>query len=229
MDWQALSDSPWHHPGVAWLGSAVALALLLRSQPSWLRAGLIGIVVLSATDAFFTGALSPIPAASPWATPVSIAFVIAGDLRLWALVEKWRGPPQRTWAQALVTAVPLAFVVPCLQGVSTRLWPEVFLEQRRIFLVYEVMMVALLAVVLVVRRPLSVHRPTGLLTVLFLVQYALWASCDVIILMGHAWGVGLRLVPNTLYYGVFPVAAALLLRADLQPAGHEALAMRSTA
>lgn len=216
MNWQALYDSGWHHPGVAWLGVAVAVGLVLRARRSTLRTALLALAALTATDALFTGAWSPLPKDSWLVTPVSIAFVIAGDLRLLVLVERFSAG-HSSWRRALAVAVPLAFVVPLLQGVSTRVWPDVFAEQRRIFLVYEVLMVGLLGAVLVVRRPRTRHPATGRLVLLFLVQYVSWAACDVLLLAGHGWALGLRLVPNALYYGVFPVAAAWWLRGDLTP------------
>jgi hypothetical protein len=212
MNWQALYDSGWHHPGVAWLGVAASVVLLLRAPPSTLRSLLLGVSALTATDALFTGALSPLPKDSWLVTPVSIAFVIAGDLRLLVLVERFSAG-HSSWRRALLVAVPLGFVVPLLQGVSTRLWPDVFAEQRRIFLVYEVLMVVLLGALLAVRRPLTRHAPVGRLVLLFLVQYVLWAACDVLLLSGGAWALGLRMLPNALYYGVFPLAAAWWLSA----------------
>lgn len=213
MNWQALYDSGWHHPGVAWLGVAASVVLLLRAPPSTLRAALLGVSALTATDALFTGALSPLPKDSWLVTPVSIAFVIAGDLRLLVLVERFSAG-HSSWRRALLVAVPLGFVVPLMQGVSTRVWPDVFAEQRRIFLVYEVLMVVLLGALLAVRRPLARHAPVGRLVLLFLVQYVLWAACDVLLLSGSDWALGLRLVPNALYYGGFPLAAAWWLRDD---------------
>lgn len=213
MNWQALYDSGWLHPLVAWLGVAASVAVLLRAPPSTLRSVLLGVSALTATDALFTGALSPLPKDSWLVTPVSIAFVIAGDLRLLVLVERFSAG-HSSWRRALLVAVPLGFVVPLLQGVSTRLWPDVFAEQRRIFLVYEVLMVVLLGALLALRRPLVRHPPVGRLVVLFLVQYVLWAACDVLLLAGHAWALGLRLLPNALYYAAFPLAAAWWLRGD---------------
>lgn len=199
MNWAAFYDSAWHHPGLAWLGCS--LALVLASRTTRLRAALVTIIVVTATDAFFTGAFSPVPKDSAWVTPVSIAFVIAGDLRLFALLERERAG---AWPRALLVAVPLAFVVPVIQGATIRLWPAVFSEQRRIFLVYELLMVALLVVVLVARRPTKGARR---LTLLFLAQYVLWASCDVLLLEGVTAALALRIVPNALYYAVFPIAA----------------------
>ncbi|MBL8922183.1 MAG: hypothetical protein JNJ54_25260 [Myxococcaceae bacterium] len=213
MNWQNLYDSGWHHPGVAWLGVAASVAVLLRTPASSLRTVLLGLSALTAADALFTGALSPLPKDSWLVTPVSIFFVIAGDLRLLVLVERFSAG-HSSWRRALLVAVPLAFVVPLLQGVSTRVWPDAFAEQRRIFLVYEVLMVVLLGALLALRQPLARHPPAGRLLVLFLVQYVLWASCDVLLLSGSAWALGLRLLPNALYYGVFPLAAAWWLRTD---------------
>lgn len=205
MNWQHLYDSGWHHPGVAWVGVSLATLLLLKAKPGAHRTVMLVMTALTATDALFTGAASPLPKDSWLVTPVSIFFVIAGDLRLWLLVERARSS---SWLRAAAVAVPLAFVVPVLQGVATRVWPETFVEPRRIYLVYEVLMLVLLVVVLAWRQPVGATRR---LVTLFLVQYGLWATCDVLLLSGLEWPLGLRLVPNALYYAVFPVAAAAWL------------------
>jgi hypothetical protein len=33
--------------------------------------------------------------------------------------------------------------------------------------------------------------------------YVVWTTADALVLRGHEWGWGLRVVPNVLYYGAF--------------------------
>lgn len=211
--WQALYDSRWHHPGVAWLVGAAFIAwLAMRAPRGSLRVVLLALAAETVLDAWLTGGLSPLASDGPWAQPISIAFVIAGDLRLFLLLERFR-TPQATWRSALLRAVPLAFVVPVLQAIAIRTWPSAFDVPRKIYLVYEVLFCGLAALLLASRR--AVRQASGAagwyatrLTVLFLAQYGLWVVSDVLILHGESWALGLRLIPNTIYYAAFLVAAA---------------------
>lgn len=215
--WKAISDSAWHHPGLAFGLSALALVVVLRRVPPGpLRRALLFFVALTALDAFFTGALSPLPA--HLAQNVSIAFVILGDLRLFALLERFR---QRShWTPAFMRGAALSFVVPVSQAIAITSSPGTFSDLRRIYLVYELLFVALAVGLLALRYP-SKHEEspelgwyaTSLLA-FFLVQYALWVLCDVLILSGAEFGYGLRLVPNALYYGLFVIFAALRAPAE---------------
>lgn len=213
VNWQLLYDGPFHHPGLAW---AFALSLLSRLQWRFPRSGLRLVLVLlvleTALDAFVTGALSPLPKSSPLAQPLSIAFVILGDFRFFLLLERFRGGA--SWRTAALRAVPLAFVVPVAQALAITAAPALFPEQRHIFLVYEALFAALAATLLVLRYPSRAATSPALgwyatgLTAFFLVQYALWVLSDVLLLQGHAWALGLRLVPNAMYYGLFLFFAA---------------------
>jgi hypothetical protein len=213
--WQLLYDGPLHHPGIAWLFGLVTLGwLALRTPASSLRLVLALIAAETMLDALCTGALSPLPKTGPVAQVVPIAFVILGDLRLFVLVERFRRP-KVTWSTALARALPWAFVVPVLQAVAIRAAPAAFGVERRIYLVYELLFFLLALCLLAVRYPSQKASPplgryTTRLVALFLVQYALWAACDLLILSGAEWALGLRMLPNALYYGLFPLAAALL-------------------
>jgi hypothetical protein len=215
IDWQALYDGPLHHPGIAWLfGLGTLTFLALRRPASSLRFVLTIMAAETMLDALCTGAFSPLPKSGPLAQAVPIAFVVLGDLRLFVLVERFRRPGV-TWTTALARALPWAFVVPVLQGAAIRAFPAAFGVERRIYLVYELLF-CLLAAGLLAARYASRHASaplgrytTGLVT-LFLAQYALWASCDLLILSGIPWAVGLRMLPNAIYYGLFVAASAYL-------------------
>lgn len=209
MTFESVYASAWHHPGLAWVLCAVALPVVWRVRDVMLRRVLLGFVFTTALDAWLTGGLSPLTEGSLLARNVSIAFVIWGDVRMWVLLEKFRG--DATWSKAWLRAVPLAFVVPVVQAIAIRAWPDAFIEPRRIYLVYEAAFVLLASGLLVLRYPRA-WAATSLLG-FFLVQYALWVVSDVLILSGQSWAFGPRLVPNALYYGLFLLFAARRLDA----------------
>lgn len=208
LDAQAIYDSAWQHPGLAWLG-ALALALVVgRRRPTgWLRAYALFFGFTTALDAWCTGAFSPIPASLQ--SGVAIGFVIVGDLRLFVVVEHAFGPARAWWARA----VAWAFLVPVLQAVAIRAWPETFAEPRRIYLVYELLFLALGLLLRFGWLPRRARTPgegspearewaLGAVG-WFVLQYGLWATADVLILMGAEWALLLRIVPNALYYAGF--------------------------
>lgn len=210
FDARALYDSAWQHPGLAWLGALALLVVLGRRRPTgWVRAYALVFGFTTALDALCTGAFTPVPPALQ--SGVAIAFVIIGDLRLFALVEHAFGPTRAWWARALAWA----FVVPVLQAVAIRAWPAAFTEPRWIYLIYELLFLALglaLRLVWLPRRGRAApegsraERAWALGAVTwFVVQYALWATADVLILLGAEWALLLRIVPNALYYAGFPV------------------------
>lgn len=214
VDWRGVSESTWHHPGLAFALCAIAALVILRSLPAGpLRQALLLFTALTALDAYFTGALSPLAADSQAAQNVSIAFVILGDLRLFVLLERFRG--NRRWLAAVAVAIPLSFVVPVAQAIAIKAAPDALSELRRIYLVYELFFVLLASLLLVLRYPARRATSPALgwyatsLVAFFAVQYALWVVCDVLILSGAEVGYGLRLVPNALYYGLFLIFAAL--------------------
>jgi hypothetical protein len=211
--WKGLYDSGWHHPGLAFVLCAVALLVVrFRVPKSPLRTLLLVFTGTTALDAFLGGALSPLPQGTNLAQNVSITAVIVGDFRLFALLEGFRR--ETRWLPALLRAAVLSFLVPVAQALVILSLPEVFTEQRRIYLVYELFFVMLATGLLLLRYPSRrASSPelgwyaTGLLT-FFLVQYGLWVVSDVLILSGVEAAWGLRLVPNALYYGLFLLFAA---------------------
>jgi hypothetical protein len=214
VEWRGLSESAWHHPGLAFgLCAVAAVVVMVRLPDGPLRRALLAFTALTVLDAWLTGALMPLSVGSQLAQNVSIAFVILGDLRLFVLVERFRS--HRNWKTAFALAVVLSFVVPISQAIAIRAAPDTFSDLRRIYLVYETFFVLLATTLLVLRYP-SRHASTPALgwystslVAFFLVQYALWVVCDVLILSGFDFGYGLRLVPNALYYGLFLIFAAL--------------------
>lgn len=211
--WKAAYDSLWHHPGLAFVLCPIALGLVWRRLPPGpLRRALSAMAVLTAVDAFLTGALSPLPSGGSLAQNVSIALVIVGDFRLFVLLERFRS--QARWPAAIARAAVVSFVVPVAQAIAIRAAPQLFSEQRRIYLAYELLFVTLGGLLLVMRYPSSTAKSPALgwyatsLLGFFVAQYSLWVASDVLILSGFEIGFALRLLPNAMYYGLFLIFAA---------------------
>jgi hypothetical protein len=224
---ERLYASGWHNPGLFWLVGASFFVWLLRGRP-FLRSFLLLFTLEIVADAWQSGTLaSPLVAAAGLATPVAIAFVILGDFRYFLLVERYAPiegvPPKESLAglgspRAWLVALGLALVVPIASTlVHTVAVPQHFTDVRRTFLLYEAMFLVIALVlrfVVLPRRLLRASEPirSWLLgvTSFVAVQYALWASADVVILAtGGDGGFLLRIVPNVLYYAVFlPFVAA---------------------
>jgi hypothetical protein len=203
---QAIYDSPWHSPALAWLLGLLLLAAVAR------RVGfLLGFTILFAfeimADALVTGGWSPLPPGSRWAQPLAITFVILGDSRYFLLLERYvRG----SLARAALPAIAWSFVVPLTSQAMTRAAPHAFVDTRMVFLGYELAFAALALVLrfaVLPRRlagtPAPIRRWLLGATTFQIVQYALWALADVVITSGHEAGFLLRLIPNTMYYGLF--------------------------
>jgi len=211
---QAIYDSGWHHPFIAWLGTLALIAVIARRKSGFLKNWLIFFGIEIFLDALCTGAWSPVP--PEITSSVGIVFVILGDWRLFALIERYVKP--RHW---IPRSIALALVVPIAQAIAIKAAPSLFEKQRYIYLVYEVFFVmfagALRFVVLPARlgnvSP-AIRRWIYSILGWSLVQYALWATSDVIILAGGEWALLLRLVPNTMYYAGFLLFVALTAPED---------------
>jgi hypothetical protein len=197
---EAIYASAWSHPGIAWIANGLLLLVGLRKAPQQMRAFIAVWMVGICVDAWLTGALRP---GTAYGQAIGIFFVIAGDLRYFALVERFTGGK-------LHHAIALAFLVPISQTVMMELWPGPFQGKRAIFLSYEAMFVVACLLIWNVRyaAKVSTLAPNVAiflqrLTAFEVIQYVLWASADVLILNGQDWALLLRLVPNALYYGGF--------------------------
>ncbi|MCB9601181.1 MAG: hypothetical protein H6724_00710 [Sandaracinus sp.] len=208
---KALYDSGWHHPFAAYLGVLVLLALLPRARRDpflfgWLS--FFGLVL--AADATVTGAWSPLSSDSPAFMPLSIAFVILGDARFFVLQER-HARPNASLGKVLAIAAATSLVVPVTSLGLRTLFP-VLAEGRYLFLSYELLALTLVLTLWFVRYRPALEGPTlrwmrGATSV-FATLYALWATADVVLLLGVELGHLLRIVPNVLYYAVFLVFVA---------------------
>lgn len=205
MTGQQFYDTAWHHPGMAWALCTLAVAFIaLTVKDKSTKAVLLFLTFSTELDAWLTGAFMPFDGSSLLARNIAIAFVIWGDARMFVLLEKWRG--EASWARAWGRGIAWSFVVPVVQALTLKVFPQFFPEKRHIFLVYEAEFVVL-ACALLVTRYARTWKATSVLG-FFLVQYALWVLSDVLILSGAQWAYWLRLVPNALYYGLFLLFAA---------------------
>jgi hypothetical protein len=207
MNWSALYESPWQHPGIAFIGSAATLAFALGSRdsllPRWLR---ILMIVEITLDAWLGGPLSPIPAKHWLGTFVLVASVILGDARFfWLAALANKGSLRLLQALALFA---VAFIIPTVSYVARTL--GLVASDRTMFLLYELMFATLaLALVLLFgkARPLSQRLAT-----FQCMQYTIWAVSDMAILRQVEFGYATRIVANAMYYAFFIPFGILVFR-----------------
>jgi hypothetical protein len=145
--------------------------------------------VLTMLDPIATG---PLAKAFPVAaTPLAVAFVMLGDLRIWWLVARLARPD----GAALRALIPTA-AVPIAAWLVALAAPP--LPGQALWLIHETLF---LAAAFAASRRLSGAFERSVLAYAG-VYYALWAACDVLILAGVDAGWLLRCVPNQLYYGL---------------------------
>ena len=150
--------------------------------------------------------------------PKSIAIANRTFERGEKLAERFGAPQRPHWRPWLVS-LGFALFVPVAQGAAIAILPQAFPTPRHTFLAYELLFLLLAVVwraVVLPRRVAGVSEATRNwiydLAQFEIVQYALWPLADILILAGtdagRDAGFALRLVPNTLYYGVFLAFAA---------------------
>ena len=225
--WQALYRSDWMSlyalqgvPAIFLLWALVAGPGRSARNP---RARFVHIWALifaveTLLDPFATGPLvKNAPAAV--ATGVSLLFVLLGDFRVLLLAlylgEPGGGLARSAWrAAAFTAAVPVtAFLLQ--RSFEALLGP---LSPQVLWLCHELLFVAL---ALWLRgRFRSSDRYVAEVLAYVALYYALWASADVLILLGVEAGWLLRILPNQLYYAFFVPFA--YLRFDWQGAAEPA-------
>jgi hypothetical protein len=210
VSFQAVYESPFHIPVAAWAGCAAAVVIAIR------RRRMVGFVfffaIVCALDAWLTGPWTPLAQDSAGSTAAGVSFVIAGDLRWFAVLER---AARRGWSIAgWLVALGLSFIVPVLAQIARAAGLS---EMRKIFLVYEL---AFFALALVMHYAILPRRLPAIgawrnfardMTRIEIVQYGLWACADILLLTtqsDEAWLV--RMVPNLTYYAFFLVAIAAL-------------------
>ena len=174
-------------------------------------------------DAWLTGPWSPVSTATSLAQALSVAFVVLGDLRYFVLIER-DAAPRRAGSSVAIRAVGWSILVPLAVKLAMRAAPALFANPRAIFLVYELLFVALLLVlraVVLPRRATAAQEKLGernasvwiaRLTTFELVQYGLWATADIVLLArgdDNDVGLAIRIFPNLMYYVFFLVFVAV--------------------
>jgi hypothetical protein len=225
---ERLYASGWHNPGLFWLVGAGFFVWLLRARP-FLRSFLLLFTLEILADAWQSGTLaSPLVAAAGLATPVAIAFVILGDHRYFLLVERYASIEGEPSKAALAGLGPCAHLAgrariragrahrvrpsctrwPCRSTSPTRAAPSC--STRRCSSCSPSHCASACCRGASPMRASPFAAGSYGVTSFVAVQYALWATADVVILAtGGDGGFLLRIVPNVLYYAAFlPFVAA---------------------
>lgn len=217
-------DSALHHPGLCFVAAVPVLWALVRARPAdpagdrpflWRFALVFQLLIV--LDAYFTGAWAPLPPAHPLIVALAVLFVIVGDLRFFLILARFTDPQRRT-GRALLRATTWASALALGSFVVSRALPALVPTKRELFLLFESLFVVLLVVLRVAWLPRRVDRAAqpdlyrylDRILLLELLQYALWAGCDVFIVLGLRGALLVRIVPNVLYYVVFAPAAFFL-------------------
>ena len=206
---QAVYESPWHIPITAWIGCAVAVALAITRRR--LVAFTVFFAVVCSLDAWLTGPLTPLAQDSAAMTAAGVTFVIAGDFRWFALLE--RAARKRWSIGGFALALVLAFIVPIAVQIARAAGLS---EMRKIFLVYELCFFVLATIVWFFVLPKRFPSPSPWatfarrLTLFEIAQYGMWAAVDILLLTTKAdVGFLFRIVPNVAYYALFLIVVGL--------------------
>jgi hypothetical protein len=167
----------------------------------FVRGWAIVFAVVAAVDPIATG---------PLGLPL-LPFVLLGDYRVFALVFVV-AQPGRSRPIALLEAAGWTLIVPAIAYATTQAIGALRgpLPATALWIAYQTSftLLALWLIVRLVPARVGIERAPVrryLQTVLAFVcaYYVLWTTADLLVLGGHEWGWGLRVVPNLLYYGVF--------------------------
>lgn len=215
MSFASWYETPWHHPGLAWLATLLVCLLspLLPSLTGARRRLLWGLQLVAALDALCTGAWSPLAGRPGLHTAAVVLFVILGDARYFFLLQD-PTLSSPSWRRHLSRALLLGAGFSLLAYGLAHALPAAWQSPRTLFLTYEALFVGLLLLLPRLLPPASaqLRRLQRRLTGFELTQYGLWVAADLWILFAGAWadwGYALRLLPNALYYAGFAGFAAL--------------------
>jgi hypothetical protein len=207
------------------------LVRILRGRPSrdgvepaaarFVDAFALVFAVQTLLDPIATGPVArALPA--PWPTALSLLFVLLGDFRVFLLVAFLAGGRNRL-RPALGEAALLTPIVPIFAWIVERALSGAFgpLPGQALWLLHEVSFLGLLLLLsarVAIREPdPAAPRARYLRAVMSYAAayYALWAFCDVGILLGFAPAYAVRAIPNQLYYAFFvPFAHARFFAAS---------------
>jgi len=206
--------SPIQHPGLLWAAAIVALLVVVRRRniEPGLRRYLFALVALSLSDAWLSSqhiyGIGSLSGAAARAIP--LFFVLAGDFRylLLAVGAQEQGGMNPS-ASRIAAALGLTLIVPLTTQLGLALLPEALDTSRVMFLLYEVLFVALTLCLMRFHPNLRSHSWLRSVSRFVVLYYSMWALADAIILStGSDLGFGLRVLPNLLYYGGLIVVIA---------------------
>lgn len=206
---QQFYESAYQQPGALWFFLTIGLIFVLltaRHRPvtSLSKYGFV-LIGISALDAGLTSnwAQGALPGLSQG---LSIFFVWMGDFRHFLLGE-WLGYRSLT-TRGVLRAVLIASIVPLFAFGLSRFFPASWPVPRSLFLLYEVLFVFVSGAwaYSLDRRYLMSGLGFWRVQTFFVTTYLLWIAADILILMDlTSLGFALRVVPNLLYYSVYPV------------------------
>jgi len=213
---EAFYQSTWQQPGLL-VAVPVVLSLFLPRRRTFLAIYLWAVTTLAVVDAVATSSWLALP--SPLASALGLGFVLLGDARIFVLTERFGGSASGLgwlWRAVLLTAP-----VPLAQAGLLALFPELFDNPRHTYLAYECLFVLWLSLYrwgVLSRRTLAPAERSFVTLICHcaLGYYALWAVADLWILSGADAGYALRVVPNVLYYGSFPLFVHWISPSELE-------------
>ncbi len=195
--------SAWHLPAVTLLSVSILFIVMARKLP--FIVGFTSVIAwMIFLDAWVNGALSPVPATSR--SPFEIAFIILGDWRFFVFFERYstKGMTPERWVWSLVPAC----ITPLL-SLGLLLATGGTIEMRFVFLFFECVFFVLLLIyyfIMLPKRQVADAANQSFLVSLTrfeLLQYALWAGADLLMLSGQSWALVIRLTANLFYYSLF--------------------------
>jgi hypothetical protein len=225
--YESLYWSWWNHPIACWLGALVVGAALIWRIRHFYTAYLVLFLAFIAADATVTGFWSKLGGESSMLyTPLTFIFIVAGDLRVYLISEREaQATSERPWGgrDALLSAFVLAVIPSLLVQLGQWVFPHAFANNRILYLCYELSALAMLICQhnlfiqpRIAHRPAANQRLARAALIYAQLNYALWASADVIILSGFEVGFALRIIPNVMYYAGF-LALVYLLSHEVDP------------
>lgn len=220
--WAALYASDLQSVYAPWIVPLAFLAWAASRRPDpastiepararFVRLWAIVFAVETIVDPFATGPLARSLgiAGSSAGTALMVAFVLLGDFRVFLLVLGVSSGARSSPSVALESAA-WTLVVPVAAAVTVAILDQVVpgLPGQTVWLVYECYFAALAVYVATRILPARTSGPvlaySSAILAYVTVYYALWATADVLILIGGLdAGWALRILPNQLYYSFF--------------------------
>lgn len=224
--WQAIYESPWHHPIACWLAAAALLGWLIgawRRIDVFHRGWLLTYVAIVATDAAVTGNWALLSDESPLRRQLALGLTVAGQGLFFLICERAAAGPRLGW----LTALGWTLLTPLAHEFATHGWWQDMASSLRhspdaALLLYDA---GFLAAVLVYRLVWLRRRLRGrpdaarlaMLATFQVVQAAAFLVADGLNQFSAQSGDGLRTLPSLMYYVGFMWLVALTAPAPDRP------------